>query len=218
MGTSLTGCQLVRASKGAPPPRLAAADGWVVVPGVSYVPQRSLSDCGAAALTMVLTHLSPEVQEEQVRAWVGPIHDRQGVAAGRMRDVARARGLAAFVIEGTIEDLGRELAAGRPVIAGVVNVEGKTAYPHYEVVVGMNRARGRVLTADPAIGWRDQSLGQFEQRWRVSRHLALVVLRRPPVPPSGVGSGAGSGGFRRGSGRLTASVAHVTNPGDVVHQ
>ena len=65
-------------------------------------------------------------------------------------------------------------------IAGVVNVAGGTAFPHYEVVVALNRARSQVLTADPAIGWRQQSLAEFDQRWRLSRHLALVVLTRAP--------------------------------------
>jgi ABC-type bacteriocin/lantibiotic exporter with double-glycine peptidase domain len=179
------GCQL-RAAKGAAPPALAVNEGWSVAHGVSFIPQRSLADCGAAALSMVLARWLPgsggqgNVDEEQVRQWLGPINDRHGVEAGRLRDVARARGLAAFVIEGSPEDLARELGAGRPVIAGVVNVAGGTAYPHYEVVVGFNRARDRVLTADPAFGWRQQSLSEFDRRWRLSRHLALVVLPAPP--------------------------------------
>jgi predicted double-glycine peptidase len=180
---SSAGCAL-RAAKGAAPPALSAREGWSVVRRISFVPQRSRVDCGAAALSMVLGAwlMAPggdqPVDEEEVRAWLGPIHDKQGVEAGRLRDVARARGLAAFVIEATPDDLARELAAGRPVIAGVVNVAGGTAYPHYEVVVGLNRARNRVLTADPSIGWRQQSLAEFDRRWRLSRHLALVVL--PP--------------------------------------
>jgi hypothetical protein len=96
--------------------------------------------------------------------------------------VARAQGLAAFVIEATADDLTRELGAGRPVIAGVVNVAGGTAYPHYEVVVGLNRARQLVLTADPAVGWRKESLAAFDRRWRLSRRLALVVLQPAPPP------------------------------------
>jgi hypothetical protein len=177
-----TGCTL-RAAKGAAPPALAASEGWSVARGVTFVPQRSQADCGAAALSMVLGAwlMAPggrgPVDEAQVRAWLGPIHDRHGVEAGRLRDVARAQGLAAFVIEATPDDLARELAAGRPVIAGVVNVARGTAYPHYEVVVGLNLARSRVMTADPALGWRQQSLAEFDQRWRLSRHLALVVLR-----------------------------------------
>jgi ABC-type bacteriocin/lantibiotic exporter with double-glycine peptidase domain len=183
---SAGGCTL-RASKGDRPPALAASEGWAVARGVTFVPQRSRVDCGAAALAMVLGAwlTSPgrqnPVDEDQVRAWVGPINHQNGVEAGRLRDVARSQGLAAFVIEATADDLARELSAGRPVITGVVNVARGTAYPHYEVVVGLNRARDRVLTADPAIGWRQQSLAEFDRRWRLSRHLALVVLK-PEAP------------------------------------
>jgi predicted double-glycine peptidase len=182
MSVATAGC-LLRESKGAPPPALAAQEGWSVARGVTYVPQRSLADCGAAALSMVLGVwlAAPDgtgpVGEEQVRAWLGPISPTQGVEASRLRDVAQARGLAAFIIEATPDDLARELGAGRPVIAGVVNVAGRSAFPHYEVVVGLNRARNQVLTADPAIGWRQQTMAEFDQRWRLSRRLALVVAR-----------------------------------------
>ncbi len=180
---SAGGCVL-RASKGDPPPALAASEGWAMARGVTFVPQRSRVDCGAAALAMVLGAwlTAPggrtPVDEDQVRAWLGSITDENGVEAGRLRDVARSKGLASFVIEATADDLVRELSAGRPVIAGVVNVTAGTAFPHYEVVVGLNRARDRVLTADPAIGWRQQTLAEFDQRWRLSRHLAVVVLNR----------------------------------------
>jgi hypothetical protein len=45
------------------------------------------------------------------------------------------------------------------------------------VVVALNRSRNQVLTADPAVGWRQQTMTEFDQRWRLSRRLALVVLR-----------------------------------------
>jgi predicted double-glycine peptidase len=182
MSAANAGC-LLRESKGAPPPTRADGDGWSVAGGFSFIPQRSLADCGAAALSMVLGAwlMAPDgrgpVGEEQGRSWLGPISATQGVEASRLRDVARGRGLAAFVIEATPDDLARELAAGRPVIAGVVNVAGRTAFPHYEVVVALNRSRNQVLTADPAVGWRQQTMTEFDQRWRLSRRLALVVLR-----------------------------------------
>jgi ABC-type bacteriocin/lantibiotic exporter with double-glycine peptidase domain len=143
---------------------------------VTLVPQRSRTDCGAAALTMVLGRWRAGTTLDTVRAQLGPADDETGVQAARLRAVARAHGLQAFVIEARFEDLVREVGAGRPVIVGVVNVARGRAYPHYEVVVGVNARTGRVLTADPAAGWREQALGQLDQRWRLSRHLALVVL------------------------------------------
>ena len=163
--------------RGGPTPALPAASGWQAVPAVTLVLQDSRLDCGAAALTMVLAHWRAATTLAEVRAELGPIDDADdGVQAGQLRALARAKGLQAFVIEGRFEDLVREVGAQRPVIVGVVNVARGRAYPHYEVVVGVNAKTRRVLTADPAAGWREQPLGELEQRWRLSRHLALVVL------------------------------------------
>jgi predicted double-glycine peptidase len=164
--------------RGAKRPVMSAADGWLEVPGVEVALQRSRTDCGAAALTSVMSYWRPGLTEGQVRAWVGPVDDEQGVLAGRLRQVVRDQGLEAFIVEGQFADLEREIRQRRPVIAGVVNVIGTSAYPHYEVVVGINPRDRKVLTADPALGWREQSFAAFEERWKPARRLLLVVLPR----------------------------------------
>lgn len=161
---------------GARRPALAADEGWLEVPGVALTLQRSRTDCGAAALTSVLAYWRPGLTDSQVRQWVGPADDEVGVRAGRLRQVVRDRGMQAFIVEGQFADLEREVGKRRPVIAGVVNVIGGTAFPHYEVVVGINARDRRVLTADPAMGWREQSWDDFEDRWKMSGRLLLVVL------------------------------------------
>ena len=162
--------------RGAARPQLAAADGWVEVADVPLALQQSRTDCGAAALTSVLGYWRPGVSEDQVRQWLGPVDDERGVEAARLRKVAREQGLEAFVVEGSFDDLVKEIGKRRPVIAGVVNTLGRSAYPHYEVVVGVNPRERRVLTADPALGWREQSFSAFEDRWKLSRRLLLVIL------------------------------------------
>lgn len=157
-------------------PALPATDGWALVPDIPMVRQRSRADCGAAALTMTLARWRPEAGEQQVRGWLGPIDQEQGVEAGRLRAVARERGLQAYLIEAGFPDLVREVRQQRPVIVGVLRVVGRKGFPHYEVVVGVNPARKRVLTADPAAGWREHDLDDFDERWKAARRLALVVL------------------------------------------
>jgi ABC-type bacteriocin/lantibiotic exporter with double-glycine peptidase domain len=150
--------------------------GWLMVPGVPLVAQRARADCGAAALAMVLRFWQPATNDETVRSWIGSVDADKGLAAGRMREIVRGKGLEAFLIEGKFEDLVREVGQQRPIIVGIVRISGRRAYPHYEVVVGVNESQRKVFTADPAEGWREQDYAEFEARWRPSRRLALVVF------------------------------------------
>jgi hypothetical protein len=98
-----------------------------------------------------------------------------GVQAGTLRDVLRKRGLEAYLVEGDLDDLERELGAGRPVLVGLAKPYTNGIYAHYEVVAGLNRARGVVATVDPGAGWRQNTLAGFMQEWQPTHHLTLVV-------------------------------------------
>ena len=66
---------------------------------------------------MVLAHFGvPASLAEVVSA--DPPRDG-GVRAGDLRDVARAKGLSAFVVAGTFADLFEQLGHGRPVLVGL---------------------------------------------------------------------------------------------------
>ena len=159
-------------------PALPAAEGWTTVSGVTFVGQEEQRDCGVAALAMVLGHWRPGVDEPAVRRLVGPTQAEKGVPAGTLRTIARRQGMNAFLIEGRFSDLEHEIGQGRPVLVGVAKVRGGRSYPHYEVVVGLNRRTGAVLLADPAAGWHEESRRVFDARWAVSRRLSLVVLEK----------------------------------------
>jgi predicted double-glycine peptidase len=181
-----------------PTPALPTAEPWTKVPGIILVRQEGRSDCGSAALATVLSRFDPQIDPARVRTAVGPstvpapagkilaqatsnARPGDGIAAGRLRDVARAEGLQSFVIEATFADLAHELSAGRPVLVGLYRVVGDRGYPHYEVVAGINPRDQQVLLADPATGWRKEALAQFSARWRLARNLAVVILGHPPV-------------------------------------
>ncbi|HEY0713959.1 MAG TPA: cysteine peptidase family C39 domain-containing protein, partial [Polyangia bacterium] len=165
--------------RGTPAPGMVAAPGWATVSGLTFVPQEGRADCGAAALAMLLGRWGSDTSAEAMRTRTGPIDDREGLKAGRLRAIARAEGLNAFIISGTFEDLAHEVERGHPVVVGVLRAVGRRGYPHYVVVTGVNRERRRLLTADPAEGWKEQTFEDFESRWRFSRNLALVAWREP---------------------------------------
>lgn len=132
------------------------------VSGVPLVRQESARECGEAALAMVLAHWGAERADAPDDA-----------RAGDLKDLALARGLHAFVIEGRVADLDEHLTKGRPVIAGVVRRNGLT---HYEVVVGLDSDHRWIATLDPARGKRRRSLDAFVREWSRSGYVTLVVF------------------------------------------
>jgi predicted double-glycine peptidase len=146
-------------------------DGWVRVDGVPEVRQDGVDDCGPAALAMVLRYwrLDPRLGDLEI--------PEGGMHAGDLRTVLRDHGLRAFVIEGSLADLEHELAAGRPIIVGTMKaVSRKKVRSHYEVVVAYHPVDKRVVTLDPAAGWRVTPLDGFLIEWGASEHTAIVAL------------------------------------------
>lgn len=159
---------------------LAADPAWTFARDVPFVAQQSDADCGPAALAMVLQHFG-------VRATLAELVARDpprdgGVRAGDLRDAAREKGLAAFVVAGTFANLSEQLARGRPVLVGLATpMTGGRALAHYEVVVAIDRRDGRLLTLDPARGLREDSLAGFAREWAPTGRVTLIVFRPEPV-------------------------------------
>jgi ABC-type bacteriocin/lantibiotic exporter with double-glycine peptidase domain len=158
------------------PSELEQGPGWIAVRSVPLVRQVSQIDCGAAAIAMVVTFWTNE-PSEQLLAALRPV-PAPGIEARRLRDFARQRHLRAYLVSGTIADLERELAAGRPILVGLYKPLKKGSLTHYEVVVGFNRQTGTVVTLDPAKGWRQNNLPNFLEEWKHSSNLTLVVVGR----------------------------------------
>jgi ABC-type bacteriocin/lantibiotic exporter with double-glycine peptidase domain len=158
--------------------RAAADPGWLIVGNVPLIRQRSDADCGSAAAAMVLSYWSAPATVAELDAR-DPVAAEHGWRAGELRALLRQRGFDAFVISGRLEDLAHELRQGRPVVVGVVKrYRGERALAHYEVVIGVHPARGRILTLDPADGWRENTLEGFDREWGPSDRTTLVVLPR----------------------------------------
>lgn len=159
--------------------------GWVAVRGVPVVRQAAAEDCGAAALGMVSRYWGVPLGSDDIAA-SGLIVAGRGSSARDLRDLARKNGLHSFLFHGQWEDLENEIAAGRPVIVGLVKFTGSGAATHYEVVVAVHPERKLVVTHNPAQGPRQNSFGGFRQEWDPAGYLTLVFSRAEfPIPPSG---------------------------------
>ena len=154
-----------------------------MVERVPPVRQLAREDCGAAALAMVLSYWQLPVTREDISAANPPAPDR-GISAAALRDFARGRGLQAFLIEGEIADLNRELARHRPVLVGLMKRYGGRVYRHYEVVVGVSHQEQRVLTLDPAHGMRVNTREGFAAEWTAAGRLTLIVFPSRRGAPS----------------------------------
>jgi hypothetical protein len=100
------------------------------------------------------------------------------IKLGALRDVARARGLQAYAIAGTYEDLRRELSKGRPIVIGLqLPFERDRALHHYEVVVALHPRDGTVVTLDPATGKSmRRSQATLIAEWKPVGFPTLVVV------------------------------------------
>jgi ABC-type bacteriocin/lantibiotic exporter with double-glycine peptidase domain len=163
--------------------QIAADRSWDIVPGVPFVGQKSDHDCGAAALAMVFSRWFGHESVDVVSA-LAP-SSGAGIRVGALRDLARRRGLEAFVISGTLADLAQQIALGRPVVVGLAKpMSGGRAAAHYEVIVGLNRSRRLILSLDPARGLRQNTLEGFAREWIPTRRVTLIAFPRrgPPTP------------------------------------
>jgi ABC-type bacteriocin/lantibiotic exporter with double-glycine peptidase domain len=152
-----------------------ADQSWQIVSNVPFVAQKSDVDCGPAALTMVLGHFNVPATLEQVTALDPP--EGGGVRAAALRDVARGKGLEAFVVSGTMVDLANQIGRGRPVLVGLAKpMVGRRAVAHYEVVVGINRAKRQVLSLDPSRGPRQNSFEGFAREWIPTGEVTIVIF------------------------------------------
>ena len=155
------------------PAEIDATRGWVSVGAITPVRQKSALDCGPAALTMVARHWDVELRlDEANRAR----QNGRGARLGALRDLARARGLAAFAIRGDRATLVHELSRGRPVVVGLLRGTGRERISHFEVVVGHHPRRGEVATIDPAAGLGVRSWRDLTAEWEAAGRPTLIVL------------------------------------------
>jgi predicted double-glycine peptidase len=176
IAVSAAGCANYRGTaRAAEPVALAQEGDWVMVSGIPLVRQETSKDCGSAALASVLRFWGRGATPGSIETAIGRGNER--LRAGDMAGYARKQGLRAYVFFGTLDDVVYELEQGRPVIVGLGKMyEGSNAISHYEVVVGFEREKKRVLLLDPARGFQVDSLRGFAEEWKRSKGVTIVVF------------------------------------------
>jgi ABC-type bacteriocin/lantibiotic exporter with double-glycine peptidase domain len=158
-----------------------AADVWLDVP---FVKQQK-DECGAAAIAMVMQYwLQHEdqpgranAQSTQIETVLGaPV--AHGIYATDMVRYFEQNGFRAFAFAGKWEDLEKQLAKGRPLIAAL-QPEGSGSL-HYVVVAGVDDGQHVVLVNDPAQRkLLKQDKTRFEREWQATGDWMLLAVPAP---------------------------------------
>jgi predicted double-glycine peptidase len=181
LGVLAFGCISYQGSARSVAPSTVRADaGWRRIDHLPLVHQTGAKDCGAAALSAVLTYwrrppIAPALQRANIDAALRR-NPSEGLSAGALRDYARKQGFRAYVFNGELKDLQHEIEVGRPVIVGVHKaLSSKEVLSHYEVVLGFHEREQLVLTYDPARGLSSNRLSGFLDEWKRGGRTTLVV-------------------------------------------
>lgn len=187
----LAACALPYAGGARPITPAEIGGSWLRAAPTPVVRQRAEDDCGLAALAMLAGAWGHHWTVGELAALVPPT--RRGVKLGALRDLARRAGLVAFAIRATPRDLRHELAAGRPVLLGLVlPFDRHYNLAHYEVAVAMDPSSGDVVTIDPSTGHMLRRTPKvLDLEWKAAGYAALVVTgqriaagTQPARPPA----------------------------------
>jgi ABC-type bacteriocin/lantibiotic exporter with double-glycine peptidase domain len=151
-------------------------DGWVRAAPTPVVKQRQQTDCGLAALAMVAGAWGRHWTLDDLSHRLPP--GDHGIKLRNLRDLARERGLEAYAIKATREDIRKELVQGRPVLLGLMLPhDRKRNRSHYEVAIALDPRDGTVVTIDPATGeWMKRAPKVLDIEWKAAGYAALVVV------------------------------------------
>lgn len=175
----LTGCASIPADIAA----LDTGQSSIELVDTPFFPQERYQ-CGPAALATAIGSSGITVDEQYLVDRVY-LPGRQGSLQVELLAATRSVGRLPYVIDGTLQGLWNELAAGRPVV--VLQNLGVAAIPrwHFAVVVGLDTESDEVVLRSGVERRRVTPLATFLRTWRRSDYWGFVVLR-PDELPTGV--------------------------------
>jgi len=140
--------------------------------------------CGPAALATAIDSVEPgRVHPQQLVEQVY-VPALKGSLQASMRSAASRQGLLALELDGRMESLLRELAAGNPVL--VLQNLGFSAWPfwHYAVVIGYDLPEQRLWLRSGEERRLERGFSLFEKTWDRAGRWALVVVPPDRMPPT----------------------------------
>lgn len=158
-----------------------AGSQWLDVP---YVQQRASTDCGPAAVAMVMQYWLNQgagidrsaAEAGQIDALLSP-SKRSGVRGQELKRYFEEHGFSTYVFNGEIGDLRNHVEKGRPLVV-CLDPRGASAIFHYIVIVGIDASA--VYFHDPARGkLLKEELKHFQHEWKATGGWTLLAVPRP---------------------------------------
>ena len=160
------------------PPQAAAPS--VELARTPFFPQERYQ-CGPAALATVLEYSGVDVRPEELAPRVF-IPAKQGSLQVELSAASRRYQRVPYTIGPRLEDLVREIRAGRPVL--VLQNLGLRSWPvwHYAVVIGYSVGADEITLRSGTTEKLVMPARRFSQTWRQAGSWGMVVLRPGELP------------------------------------
>ena len=149
---------------------------------VPFFPQQEYH-CGPAALASIFSYHGTEVEPDQIADLIY-IPGLKGSLQTEVVAATRQFELLPVQLDGTLESLLREIAAGNPVF--VLQNLGLDSIPvwHYEVVIGYDFAERAVILRSGLNPRVLRPFSVFEQTWKRAGFWALAIVDASRIPAS----------------------------------
>jgi tetratricopeptide (TPR) repeat protein len=177
---------------------------------VPFFPQQEYY-CGPAALAGIINYRGTSVVPDQIAELVY-VPELKGslqveiVAATRQFDLLPVR------LDGRLESLLRELAAGNPVF--VLQNLALEVYPvwHYEILIGYDFGKRHMILRSGTNRRITRSFALFEKTWQRADHWALVIVQPDSIPATASAEAYldAAGSMEQGGRGDTASKAYAS--------
>ena len=144
---------------------------------VPFFPQQEYH-CGPASLASIISYQGTPVEPDQIVKLIY-VPELKGSLQAEVVAAARQFELLPVQLDGTLESLLREIAAGNPIF--VLQNLGLDLVPvwHYEVVVGYDFDERIMIMRSGTKPRVYRSFALFEKTWQRAGHWALAIV--PPV-------------------------------------
>ena len=147
---------------------------------VPFFPQQKYH-CGPSSLASIVNYRGTPVEPEQIAQMIY-VPELKGSLQIEVEAAVRQFEMLPVQLDGTLESVLRELAAGNPIF--VLQNLGLDSIPvwHYEVVVGYDLTTRDIILRSGVHARVLRSFTLFEQTWQRADHWALAVVSVDTVP------------------------------------
>lgn len=159
------------------PPQIAPA---VELTQVPFFPQQQYH-CGPAALAAILNYRGSRLLPDEIAERVY-VPELEGSLQVEIVAATRHFGYLPVRLDGNIESLLRELAAGNPVF--VLQNLALPSYPlwHYEILIGYDLEQQKMILRSGVKRRITRTFATFERTWQRAGHWALVIVDTESIP------------------------------------